>query len=371
MSGRTLILSAALAAAVSASVQAENTYGLKPGKVDLKSASVLAFGPAGTLFIGDAQGAMIYAVESGDAKGAQSAAGIQIENLNQKIAETLHAQPGAVKVADLTVNPETGHVYLAVNVEGQGPKILKVEEGGALSELKLDQIAFAKAALPNAAEDKVVGEGRRQRNNRTSSITDMAFEHGQLLVSGLSSDANASNVWAILFPFVASDGGAALEIYHGAHGRTEDFAPIRTFVPFIIDGEPNLLAGFVCTPLVRFPLSEISTAAKKHEKVHGTTVAELGNRNQPLDMIAYQKDGKDYLLLANSARGVMKVSTDNIARNAGITSPIPDGKTAGQDYETIDNLKGTVQLDRLDAQHAVVVMQNDGGQLTLKTVPLP
>jgi len=29
-------------------------------------------------------------------------------------------------------------------------------------------------------------------------------------------------------------------------------------------------------------------------------------------MIVYQKDGKDYLLLANSSRGVMKVTTEKI-----------------------------------------------------------
>ncbi len=41
----------------------------------------------------------------------------------------------------------------------------------------------------------------------------------------------------------------------------------------------------------------------------GTTIAELGNRNRPTDMIVYSKDGKDYLLIANTSRGVMKVPT--------------------------------------------------------------
>ena len=44
----------------------------------------------------------------------------------------------------------------------------------------------------------------------------------------------------------------------------------------------------------------------------GKTIAELGNRNKPLDMISYKKEGKDYLLMANSSRGVMKISTENI-----------------------------------------------------------
>jgi hypothetical protein len=36
----------------------------------------------------------------------------------------------------------------------------------------------------------------------------------------------------------------------------------------------------------------------------GTTIAELGNRNRPTDMIVYRKGGKDYLLIANTSRGV-------------------------------------------------------------------
>ena len=38
-----------------------------------------------------------------------------------------------------------------------------------------------------------------------------------------------------------------------------------------INGEPSLLAGFVCTPLVRFPVNSL----KSSEKTRGTTVAEL------------------------------------------------------------------------------------------------
>ncbi|OYW13960.1 MAG: hypothetical protein B7Z55_16190, partial [Planctomycetales bacterium 12-60-4] len=144
-------------------------------------------------------------------------------------------------------------------------------------------------------------------------------------------------------------------------------APIRTFVPFVIDGKPSLLAGFVCTPLVRFDLSAVQSG----EKVRGTTVAELGNRNQPLDMVVYKQDGKDYLLLANSARGVMKISTADIEKNAGLTAPVGGGGTAGQPYETIDSLAGTIQLDKLGENRAVVITQVDGGPMTLKTVPLP
>jgi hypothetical protein len=138
------------------------------------------------------------------------------------------------------------------------------------------------------------------------------------------------------------------------------------FVPFNINGEPHLLAGFTCTPLVKFPVAKFGG----EEKVRGTTVAELGNHNQPLDMIAYEKDGETFLLSANSARGVMKISTQDIAENEGISAPVPDGNTAGQGYETVDELTGVVQLDKLDDSRAVVLVK-DGDSLTVKTVELP
>ena len=73
------------------------------------------------------------------------------------------------------------------------------------------------------------------------------------------------------------------------HGRSEDNRPIQAFVPFNIGGEPNLLAGYTCTPLVKIPVAKFDS-----DKITGTTVAELGNRNTPLDMIVYNQHGKDF-----------------------------------------------------------------------------
>ena len=141
---------------------------------------------------------------------------------------------------------------------------------------------------------------------------------------------------------------------------------MRTFVPFIINGEPNVLAGFVCTPLVKFPVSAIAGGSL----VKGTTVAELGNHNQPLDMIAYKKDGQDFLLLANSAHGIMKISTVDLDKAVGIEAPVGGGGTAGQKFEKIADWKGVVQLERLNETHAVVLTLTDG-RGDLKTLALP
>jgi hypothetical protein len=113
-----------------------------------------------------------------------------------------------------------------------------------------------------------------------------------------------------------------------------------------------LLAAYTCTPLVKIPVN----ALQPGQKVRGVTVAELGNRNRPLDMVVYKKDGKDYVLMANSARGLMKITTDNIATIEAIESRVSD--KAGLTYETIDSLKGVEQLDRLSDTRAVVLSRS-------------
>lgn len=357
---------AACLVAVSVS-SAADLYRLPSGKVELQSAGPLAFGPDGLLLIGDTKQAAVFAIQTGDKSGNPAAARYSVENVAGVIGERLGAKAADVTINDLVVNPLSGNLYFSVAVANSGPAIVRLDSSGAVTRIGLDNIPFSKAQLPNAPEDKVVGEGPRARNNRADSITDLAWVDGQVIVSGLSSASAPSNVRALAFPFSESNAGASLEIYHAAHGRSEDYAAIRTFIPFNIDGKPSLLAGFVCTPLVRFPLS----AVEPGEKVRGTTVAELGNRNRPLDMIVYKRDGQTFLLLANSARGVMKISTADIERQEGLTKPVTGGGTAGQPYETIEALAGTVQLDKLNDEHAVVLLQSGNGPANLKTVPLP
>jgi hypothetical protein len=104
-------------------------------------------------------------------------------------------------------------------------------------------------------------------------------------------------------------------------------------------------------------------------KVRGTTVAELGNRNRPLDMFVYKKDGKDYILLSNSSRGLMKIDAQGIGSQEGIEQKIDD--KAGLSYETIEVLKGVVQLDRLGEDMAVALIAGPDGKEDLKTIELP
>lgn len=342
---------------------AAELYGLTPGTVDLQSSGPIAFGPSGVLFVSDPMAAKIYAINTDDKKG-DAAAAYNIDDLSAKAAAAYGGEN--VSFTDLAVNPETGNAFFSITAGGKAG-IAKVTSDGTVTPLNLDKIANSVATLPNPPEDKEVQGRRGKTNARTNSITDVAYTAGRVLVAGLAAGDSPSAVREFDFPFNEAAAGFRVEIYHAAHGRSEDSRPIEAFVPFNIGGEPSLLAGYTCTPLVKIPIGKF----KDENKIQGTTVAELGNRNTPLDIIVYKQQGKDYLLMANTARGVMKISTDNLDRNEGLTQPVRGGGVAGQTYETIESLQGVIQLDKLDDTHGLVVLNQGDGALALKSVELP
>ncbi len=351
--------------AVGLKADAADVWGLKSGAPDFKSATTLAFGPEDILFVGDTKGAAVFAIATGNTKGDAAQASINIDDLPAAIASELQVKN--VVVNDIAVNSRTGAAFVAVTAD-DSPALVQIDGAGKISQLSLKDIKFSKAVLANAPEDKVVGEGRRARNPRADAITDIAFFENKLLISGLSSAQSASTVRELNFPFADDDKGMGVEIYHAAHGKSEDSSAMRTFVPMMIDGEPSILAAYVCTPLVKIPVRELSASG---EKVKGTTVAELGNMNRPLDMIAYKKDGADYLLLSNNARGVMKIATAGLKDAKALTEPVKGGGTAGQSFEKVESLSGVLQMDKLNDSSALILVQADGGPQNLKTVALP
>jgi hypothetical protein len=356
------VIFGALLALPTVFASAADSNGLVEGKLQLKSAGALAFGPNGILFVGDSTRATVFAIDTKDSKPSDKSA-INAKGIGAAIAGMLGVEENQILIVDMAVNPISGRVYLSV-ARGRGPDaqvlILRHDGIGEIEELSLESVAFAESKLPNAP----AAGGTGRRNLRSQSITDLEYHDGRIFIAGLSNEEFASTLRSIPFPFKGVNGGTAIEIFHGAHGRFETRSPVRTFTFYEIAKEAHILAAYTCTPLVKFPVSSLDVG----EKVRGTTIAELGNRNRPLDMVAYQQGGKDYILLANSARGMMKISTDGMDRKEGIEERI-SGKS-GQSYETLENLKGVMQLAQLDAKRAIVLIEDENGQ-HLKTIDLP
>lgn len=356
----------ALALSMPGVVSAKPAPGLRSGAVELASVGPIAFAPDGVLLVSDPLAATIYAIGTDDTSGNPSSVELNVEDVRAKIASMLGTAPQDARINDLAVNPRSGNVYLSVT-RGDGPDaaavLLRVDTTGNLDELSLKNVMHAKVRLPNPPEHRETRRG----NQRMMAITDMVYVDGRVFIAGLSNEEFASNLRSIPFPFAETGRGTSVEIFHGAHGRIETRSPIMTFAPFEIGNEPHVLAAYTCTPLVKFPIAQLEPGIK----VRGTTVAELGNRNRPLDMFVYEKDDKRYILMANSSRGVMKITTDNIETTEPITERVEGGNTAGLSYETISHLEGVMQLDRLNHASAVALVRAEDGKEHLRTIELP
>jgi hypothetical protein len=377
-----LVLVTALALATSGPLTGAASTATAGAGPTFKHLGPLAFGPDGVLFVADSQDVSITALQlatqmAGGAPGTKDVPGI-----NQKIAALLGIDAKNLLITDMVVNPKTGNAFIAA-MRGLGatatPVLLRVDGAGKIDLIGLDQVRYTRIGVPNpppAQTPLVLGERKIPVPNYpdkvdpaglmgVQTITHMAFMNGKLYVSGLSSEEFASRMRVIPYPFTTADNGASVEIYHGSHGQLETFSPVFTFVPYTIDGVPSIVASYLCTPLVKFPVSALEPGSK----VQGTTIAEFGSGNRPIDMIIYKKNNQDFILMSNNVRGVMKVPTAPFGKAEPITKQIAG--TAGVPFETIGSMKGVQQLDLLDSTHALLLVQSQPGTLDLQAAALP
>lgn len=375
-----LKLSLLTAALVAASWSpAARPQAAEPSGPTLQSIGPLTFAPDGTLFAADTEGASIFAIDLGKASSGAAAGAIDVAGIDRKIAAMLGTDASQIVVTDLAVHPKSHNAFVSV-MRGTGanaaPALFRVDGAGTINLVSMQGLKFSKVTLPNPPPaagwdspfkmDYVkVGPEYVHKNPRVRAITDMAFTEGTLIVAGLSNEEFNSTLRAIPYPFASAAAATDVEIYHGNHKQVETRSPVYAFVPYSINGTPSLVASYLCTPLVTFPLSSIKPGAH----IRGTTIAEMGNNNRPLDMVVYRKNGADFILMANNNRGVMKIATAPFATAAPITTPVTT-PTGGVPFETIASMKGIEQLDLLDASRAIV-MARASGALNLEVLPLP
>ena len=275
----------------------------------------MTFGPDGALFAADTQAATIYALELGD-KANGGAPGTQgVDAIDQKIAALLGTDAKEIIVTDLVVHPRTKNAYVSV-MRGQG-----TASKPALLRRRRRQDRGRLVREPQAYEGHAAERAERRHQPAARSAAAVDHRHGvqrrRLYIAGLSNEEFASKLRVGEIPFATADNGTSVEIFHGNHGQLETRSPVYAFLPYSINNSPHLVAA-LCTPLVKFPVASLQPGTK----VVGTTIAELGNRNRPIDMVLYKKDGREFLLMSNTARGVMKIPTDGFANATPITQPV-------------------------------------------------
>ena len=324
------------------------------GAPAITSLGQLAFGPGNVLFIGDNDGAQIFAVEIDDAsKGSGS---INLDGLDAKVAQLLGANIADIQINDLAVHPVSKNVYLSVK-RGDASVLLRVTRDPAkpIEEVALTNVKFSAAPIGNAPADNQTS----RRNPRTLAITDIAFGDGQVWVAGLSNEEFSSAFRKISYPFGKAMETTTLEIYHVSHRASETRSPVTSFTLQTINGQKYIVAGYTCTPIVAFAVSDMVPG--KH--VVGRTVAELGAGNTPTDLVPFKRDGKDVIMVVNNRRPLMRINASDVATGEALKTPDVEGiaRTA------LEAPTGIQQMAELDATHVVVIQRGEKG-LDLKSI---
>jgi hypothetical protein len=350
---------------------------LEVGSPDIKSVGSITFGPEGILFVADNVGATIFAIDVGDDATVTGTRPVDVEDLDGRLASYLGCDRHDVIIRDMAVHPVSQTVYLSV-MRGRGvdaaPLIVKVDGDGSVAEVPLRDVAFSQADLSDAPSDDdervdgriVLGQDEGQEFEyggvklritreklRTSTVTDMAWVDGLLLVAGASNEEFSSTLRRIPFPFSGDLLSNSLEIYHVSHGMYETASPIRSFVPY--GGNTSVLASYTCTPVVHFSLTDLRAGTQ----AKGRTVAELGSMNQPLGMVSYLKDGEEYLLVSNTRHPLIKIACRDIDTQDGLHQPkepigVPRTNLAPEGVSRMANLNGShVLMMQRDVEGAI------------------
>lgn len=335
----------------------------------LRSLGPLSFAPDGLMYAADSVASTIYALDLGAQATGGAVGTANIRGLDQKIAAMLGADAKDIIVTDLAVHPTTHNSFISV-MRGQGPAakpaLFRIDGAGKVTMVNTDSLQYTSVKLPNSQTVNNNPEAT-YFSPRAQSITQVKFSTGRVWVSGLSNEEFASKLWSIPYPFQKADSGVSLEIYHDNHQQLETRAPMYAFVPYQINNQPYIIGAYTCTPLVKFPVADLKP--NSGSKYRGQTIAELGAGNRPIDMIVYKKAGKDFLLMANTSRGVMKIPTEPFGSAKPITTP-SNQETAGVPFEPVKTMVGVQQLDLLDATHSIVI-QGQPSALNLEAVDLP
>jgi len=351
--------------------------GVTAGEKGPSSLGVLAFGPDGVLFVGDPIGAAVYALSLGEGETQGEENPVGIDDLEGKIGQRLGIPAGDVLIHDMAVRPDTRELYLSVS-SGRGvwtnawatPNdvadasiLLRIDAKGEIHAVDHQKLKSTRYAITNPV-DKDKQHRWKKTRLRAETITDMVYHEGKLYIAGLSNEEFSSALRVVDYPFNEKATVTTVEIFHGAHGKWETAAPIRALLPIELNGKPHLLASYLCTPLVVFPLDQVQDG--KH--IRGRTIAELGSGSYPVDMIRVNNTAGDRILLANSNRSAVILERSEIEAFEGSITEKIDHKSGviGQDV----SMTGMLQLDLFGARYLVMARRLPSGLLSLQYLPL-
>jgi hypothetical protein len=326
--------------------------GMRVAPLRLASIGVMAFGADGILYVADSRAGAVYAIDLGETQRDTTTSGIELKGVDERIATALGVRKDDIRVHDMVAHPATQSIYFSVT-RGRGdaatPAIVRLtKRDKQFSLVPLEMIRHARVELPDAASrDTAV---RWEPLPRSFTMTHLAVGDGELYVAGLSNEEFKSTLRRVPLPF----------------GRSP---VVEALLPVTLNGRSMVMASYTCSPLVVFDRD----ALRGSGVVRGRTVAELGGGNRPFDMIAYKspRDGKTYMMIANSHRTLMRFDLADIAAAPGMTTPVQQAyQPGGVSYLPVASY-GVLELDNYNSQNLIVLQRNAAdGSLDLETVGL-
>jgi hypothetical protein len=298
---------------------------------------------------------------------------LELNDVETKFAALLGTTADEIAIHDMAVHPISLNIYVAVsryrgkwdsrwkvpNDLGDAKILLRVRPDATIEAVALENVRFDMAPLPNPVGSDKGHSWKPETKLPVDALTDLAYKDDVLYATGLSNEEFASTIWRIPYPFQGGVEFSTLEVFHGAHGEFETHAPVRTFLPYESGGTLHLLASYLCTPLVTFAVESLKSGAH----VRGTTVAEFGSGNYPLDMVLCESKGKEFVVIANSMLPLLTFDPVAAIEQGAITEKVKS-YTEGLPYVARAG-NGIQQLDHFGDDALLALQRMPNGKLDL------
>lgn len=339
-----------------------------------QSCNIIKFSDDGSiLFVGDSKSATLFAYTVTSKADSLAQMPYNIYGVDTKLASFLKTTVEKIILRDMTINPVSKEMYVAVDKAGAGtytPVIVIINQKGTMKLFDLAKTPHKQSAITDAptSENFTFWSGNTMRS---FTFTDIKLYKGKVYVSGLSNAEFSSSLRLIDYPFTGkANSTIQVNMYHTAHDQMETRAPIRKFEILTVDQKDYLLAAYTCTPLVAIPLEELKDGAS----VTGKTISELGYGNTPIGIKKYTATNQetnqayDVLLVTNKNRSAVLIEMKTIEegiKGEGMTKPVGFTTTAGAAGTPIP-LIGLLNVTDQDAYHVTGLQRNvDNGRLDL------
>ena len=340
------------------------------GNPKLEKIDAIAFGPNGMLLVGG--GARVVTIDTGDTKESTWTK-TEITKIDELLAGKLGLAAKDIEIRRLAVNPASKKAYLAVrSLKTKQDIILTVDGAGNVAEFALENVKYT--SYPLAVAKQAV-----------TKLTDIVWAGNRIVAATQAGDTFGSRVFTINPNAKGELASFGTDTFHTGHNKMETKAPIACLMAYEEDGKPNVVGSFTCTPIVKYPLDNMSSP---DTKVKGVTVVELGQGNTPRSMFAYEKAGKKYILISvarnnkmpafgfPSGYWVARVDHDFLKETTNVDAKAlwrvggKGGKLTGDRVMVAPEFFGTYQMSKLDDGRALVVRE-EKGSFALRALQLP